>query len=239
MKLFLAGTCSRPMLREEIEKSKYILESFVYVQEWQLDIIRHCDMFLLDSGAFTFMQKQKNHKVDWNEYLEQYIDFINKNDIKYFFELDIDSIVGYDKVLKMRKILEDKTGKKCIPVFHKSRGLKEWHKLCKEYDYVAIGTIYEYSRHPQILKKLLKIARQYNTKVHGLGFTISKVEEFPFYSCDSTTWLQGGRFGTVQKFRNGQLRGYKKKGYKTVHYVDVDRHNIREWIKRQQYLDKK
>lgn len=41
----------------------------------------------------------------------------------------------------MRAMLEKGTGKKCIPVWHKSRGLEEWRKLTKEYDYVAIGGI--------------------------------------------------------------------------------------------------
>ena len=61
-------------------------------------------MFLLDSGAFTFMNNSKS--VDFDLYLDKYIDFIIEKNIKYFFELDIDSIVGYKKVLQLRERLE-------------------------------------------------------------------------------------------------------------------------------------
>lgn len=48
------------------------------------------------------MQNAKKN-VDWNEYLDKYIDFINAHDVQYFFELDIDAIVGYERVKQLRK----------------------------------------------------------------------------------------------------------------------------------------
>ena len=132
MKVFLASTSDKSFI-SNITDSKYILESFYYFQEWQILLIKKCEMFLLDSGAFTFMNSQKG-KIDFNEYLTRYINFINKYDIKYFFELDVDSIVGYEKVKQLRKRLENETGKKCIPVWHKSRGKEEYLKMCEEYE---------------------------------------------------------------------------------------------------------
>ena len=124
MKVFLAGTCSRE--KAFIGKNvDYMLESFFYVLPWQIERIPNMKMFLLDSGAFTFMNSQKG-KVNFDEYLTRYINFINKYDIKYFFELDVDSIVGYEKVKQLRKRLENETGKKCITVWHKSRGKEEY-----------------------------------------------------------------------------------------------------------------
>ena len=75
--------------------------------------------------------------ANFDEYLTRYINFINKYDIKYFFELDVDSIVGYEKVKQLRKRLENETGKKCIPVWHKSRGKEEYLKMCKKIDEIA------------------------------------------------------------------------------------------------------
>ena len=121
MKIFMAGTCTKEEFLQE-HKIDYILESFYTIKEWQIPYIKECKMFLLDSGAFTFMNSNKK-KVNFNQYLNDYISFINKYDIKYFFELDIDSVVGYEKVKEMRAVLEKGTGKKCIPVWHKSRGL--------------------------------------------------------------------------------------------------------------------
>ena len=75
-------------------------------------------MFLLDSGAFTFMHgiEASSKPVDWDGYLSRYIDFINRNNVQHFFELDVDSIVGYDAVKRMRARLEAETGKQSIPV---------------------------------------------------------------------------------------------------------------------------
>ena len=61
-------------------------------------------MFLLDSGAFTFMSG--TNSPDFDQYIIKYIDFINRHDIKYFFELDIDSIVGYEKVKEYTRRLD-------------------------------------------------------------------------------------------------------------------------------------
>lgn len=93
MKICLACPSSRKFLRNEYVHCRYMLESFCYVTDWLIPVIKQCDFFLLDSGAFTFMNNSKN-AVDFDEYLTRYIDFINRHDIEYFFELDIDSIVG-------------------------------------------------------------------------------------------------------------------------------------------------
>ena len=190
MKLCLAGTYSFKDLLQ-IKKPKYMLESFWSFKEWQIPLIKEVDLFLLDSGAFSFMNNQKKGKKVTLEqiydYLDKYIEFINKNDIRYFFELDLDVIVGYEEVLKMRKRLEEGTHKKCIPVFHKNRGLNEWIKMCKEYDYVAIGTSGKNDsawtrKNPNVLKQMLKIASENKCKVHGLGFTSLKMmKEIHFY----------------------------------------------------------
>lgn len=243
MKLFLAGTCSRPWLFKE-NKPPFVLESFYYIQDWQLNEIKNWEMFLLDSGAFTFMNSLKDKtKIDFNDYLTKYINFINKNNIKYFFELDIDSVVGYDKVLQLRKRLETETRKKCIPVWHKSRGLEEYIKLTEEYDYIAIGGLVtkEIKKTDyKFLPKLLKIARQNNCKVHGLGFTNKMAYQLDFYSVDSTNWLKSSRFGDVEYFNGKEIKTVKTpKGKKTVHYKIRDEFVIKEYIKFQKYLDKK
>lgn len=77
--------------------------------------------------------------MDWNEYIDKYIECINFHKIEKFFELDIDKIIGYDKVKKLRQRLEAKTGKQSIPVLHNHRDLNECKALCKDYDYVALG----------------------------------------------------------------------------------------------------
>ena len=154
--------------------------------------------------------------------------------------MDVDCIIGHKKVLELRKILEDTTGMKCIPVWHISRGLEEWYKLSEEYDYIAIGGIVtkEFKTGSEVLfKKLVRIAHKNNCKVHGLGYTsIKNLRVINFDSVDSTSWKSGGRFGQCYIFSNGELKMTKPKG-KRANYKLLDQHNLNEWIKLQKYFD--
>lgn len=240
MKIFLASTSDKNFLINDIKKVDYVLESFYYVQEWQKDFIKNkkWKMFLLDSGAFTFFSGNKN--INWEKYVELYADFIIENNVDYFFELDIDSIVGYKKVLILREKLESLTCKKCIPVWHKSRGIQEYKKLCKEYPYIAIGgiaikdiSIKQYQGFPA----LIQLAHTFGCKVHGLGFTqMAYLDKIHFDSVDSTAWKSGGRFGQIHRFNGSKIVQIKKpKGKRIKSYKDIDAINLREWIKFQQY----
>ncbi len=185
MKLFLASTSSRRFLANEIKESLFILESYFYFKDWQVPLIYSCKDFLLDSGAFTFLNSKRLKNPDFNIYLKNYINFINKYDIKLFFELDIDKVVGYKRVIEYRKRLEYETGKRCIPVWHRTRGKDEYYKLCEEYDYIAVGglAIKEIQKKEhRFLNSLCKIAKERNCKVHGLGFTPTNLKNYKFYS---------------------------------------------------------
>ena len=75
---------------EEILKHRpYILESFFYANEDTEKLLPYFGDFLLDSGAFTFIQAKHNKKISWDQYIEEYADFIKRNKIQKYFELDI------------------------------------------------------------------------------------------------------------------------------------------------------
>lgn len=239
MKIFIAGTYIKQFALENA-LPKYLLESFFYITDWQIKILPQLDMFLLDSGAFTFMSSVKN--CDFEEYLTQYIHFINKHDIKYFFELDIDSIVGYEKVKEYRKRLERETGKNCIPVWHKSRGKEEFLRLCDKYDYVAIGGIVT----KEITNKeypyftwFINEAHKRGAKIHGLGFTqTSLLDKYHFDSVDSTSWISGGKYGHIYYIENGVVKHKEPpKGKRAMNYRVVDCYNLSVWLKYQKYAE--
>jgi len=202
MDLYIAGTNGGQgknvkdagMMAQKI----FVLESFFYIADWMLPFIKNEWRFLLDSGAFTFMQNTKA-KLNWDEYVTRYANFINEHKIELFFELDIDSIVGIKEVERLRNKLETLTGKKCIPVWHKSRGKEYWIRMCKDYDYVAIGGIVsgeiKRKEYP-FFTPLLNMAKERGAEVHGLGFTnLEGLTNYPFYSVDSTAWIYGNRGG--------------------------------------------
>lgn len=218
-----------------------ILESFYYIDDWIRAIIPYLKNFLLDSGAFTFFTAGKN--IDWNEYVDKYADFINEYDVQNFFELDIDKLVGYENVLLLRKRLETKTGKRCIPVWHKSRGREEFLKMCDEYRYVAIGGIVskeikstEYKYFPWFIEQ----AHRRGAKIHGLGFTnLRGLEQYHFDSVDSTSWTTGNRFGAIYKF-NGKtmIKFSKPEGQRIGDSRGAAINNFNEWVKFQKYAEK-
>lgn len=222
----------------------YLLESFWSIREKFVPSLLSVDGFLLDSGAFTMFNSGR--KVNLDEYVGRYIDFINKWDIKYFFELDIDVIVGLDKVERIRDKIESETGKKSIPVWHRERGKSYWLSMADAYDYISIGGIVSKeiaSSEYDIFHYLINEAEKRGAKVHGLGFTsVPRLNKYNFYSVDSTSWLSGSRFGTLYVFDGRTLKSvnpsftkYKRKN----HYNEIDAHNILQWTRYQYFLDKR
>lgn len=224
-------------------KNIYILESFHYIVklDWMLPLLKEFKGFVLDSGAFTFMTSLKGKSIDWKEYVINYGKFIKHHNIELFFELDIDQIVGIKQVEQLRYLLENTAERKCIPVWHKSRGLEYWKQMCKDYDYVAIGGIVtqEIKRSEYyVFHTLLKIAKENNCKVHGLGFTNLKgMEKYPFYSVDSTAWLSGNKFGAAYLFDGKTMRKQNKQLGQRVKTNEVAIHNFSEWVKFSKYAE--
>lgn len=253
IKIFLAGAATgnnNYLYRKGVEAVNkslncyqnkiYVLESFYYVQDWMLPFIKDHWHFLLDSGAFTFMENAKI-TPNWDEYIERYATFINENNIDLFFELDLDSVVGLKEVERLRDKLETLTNKKSIPVWHKSRGQAYWLKMCEDYDYVAIGGIAsgeikkdEYKFFPT----LLNLAKERGAKVHGLGFTnLEGLKKYKFYSVDSTAWIYGNRAGFVYWFNGETLQKVKAKPGQRMKARETAIHNFNEWVKFQRYAE--
>lgn len=249
MKVYLAG--APPFMNEGLyaaktkETAPFILESFFYANGLPPERLKNFGDYLLDSGAFTFMTGKAGKEIIWEEYVDRYADYINSNNVEKFFELDIDVLTSYEEVKKLRARLEKKTGKKCIPVWHKSRGKDEFLHMADEYPYVALGGIVskewsteEYRYFPWFIQN----AHHRKAKIHGLGFTQLKyLSQYHFDSVDSTAWTSGNRFGIVYEF-NGEtmVRHMRKDKGKTFRIADargVALHNFSEWIKFQKYAE--
>lgn len=110
MRIFLAATTGGALDNERREqlikkgKPKYILETFFSGEKNCETVINDVgvDNFLLDSGAFSFMSGAPCSKDTILEYAERYADFIINNQVKYYFELDVDTIFGIEFVEDIR-----------------------------------------------------------------------------------------------------------------------------------------
>lgn len=249
MKIFLSAlengsTCYNSkkslaqFLLENNVKFRYNLMSYYYIKNKQdlAELIRdNSKEILIDSGAHSF---QKGKKVDWVEYTKQYAEFIKKFDrpnVIGYFEMDVDNIIGYDKVLELRKILES-VSDKIIPVWHKNRGLEEFKKMCKDYQgkVIAItGFKNEDIKDEQYLM-FLKYAKKYNCKVHCLGMTRKKVlDKVPFDFVDSSSWKQSGIYGRIDG------KGKVSKEFSKVKREIVFMENYKYGIQMQDHYHKK
>lgn len=207
MKIFLSAIEGQNNVPREIVKKygkmKYNLMSFFAIKGRNIEnavyIRDNSEEIMIDSGAHSF---QKGKLVDWDKYTKEYADFIKKFDrpnVVGYFEMDVDNIIGYDKVLELRKILES-VSDKIIPVWHKNRGIEEFKKMCRDYSgkVVAITGFKNEDIKDQQYLMFLKYAKKYNCKVHCLGMTRKKVlDKVPFDYVDSSSWLQNSVYGVI------------------------------------------
>lgn len=247
MKIFLAGMSSRDYILDYLrEPIPYVLESYWYMNDAVINAYQKGKFgeLLLDSGAFTLLQKKDVPRDIIEDFVHRYAFFVDDNDIDLFFEMDIDGVVGYKEVLRYRKLIEEITKKNVIPAWHKSRGTDEFIKMCKDYEYVAIGGIvarkeikpkeYDY------LHWFIEKAHKYGCKIHGLGFTpIKRLKEFCFDSVDSASW-SAGSFGKqiLYQFTGTDIvQEYPEdKNARRINHRTVDIHNFVQWRRYQDYM---
>lgn len=251
MKIYLASTTSG-MKKEQRKKAinlykpLYMLETF-FKKSSTCAMVQHdvgVDNFLLDSGAFSFMNGKPTTLVEIEEYVEAYIAHINEYKVKHYFEMDVDSIFGYEQVKIWRKKIESSTGVQSIPVWHKTRGVDDFKRTISEYNYIAIGGFankeLKQAEYP-LVKKMVEYARLKGVKAHGLGFTNFKyLFDFPFYSVDSSCWsISPARGGNLHRFKDGKITIKSLKGENKLRLSDMVFYSFGEWVKFQKYMDRR
>ena len=253
MKVHLAGISGvkKWLISGELEAEKiFALESFYSLQEWQKPFINRFASFLLDSGAFTFMQAASKHgDIDWLSYADRYADFIKEYGVKQYFELDIDSLKGLKYAEMLRNRIEARVGWQSIPVWHTERGKDYYLGMCRDYRFISLGSI------AKVLPPKIAITEKYfpwfineahkaGCKLHALGYTnLNGLHKYHFDSVDSTTWTVGSRYGQAMKFERGTIvkiasvvGGVKVRNIKDTQTINL--HNFKEWMKFQQYADR-
>lgn len=252
MRMYLAGFESRPQIAMEVQPP-YILFTYASVYgskrtgEKLMQCVKSdwCKDYLVDSGAFSFSATGyggSKTNVEWEKYVDSFADFINTWDVRHFFELDIDGIVGLQKVEELRGRLERRTGKQPIPVWHKNRGWKYFERMCDEYQYVSIGGVAKNPNGPRIVKTFpyfIQYAHKHGCQIHGLGYTdIKNLKNNPFDSTDSTSWNSGSRYGVTFEMRGHALVGHKNIfPDKKVDGKTIDVHNCKVWAQYARSID--
>ena len=96
-------------------------------------------------------------------------------------------------------------GVKPMPCFHAGEDERYLEWYIQNYDYISLGGMVGSSTKQLMLwldrvwdKYLVDGAGKPRLKVHGFGITsIPIMERYPWWSCDSSSWIQAGSFGSI------------------------------------------
>jgi len=183
-----------------------ILESYHYIHRdsFVRKIRKDKRKVFLDSGAFSAFTK--GVKVD----LPAYCDYIKRNpDIIETVDGDLlasvlDGIGDPLKTWQNQQHMES-LGVRPLPCFHYGEDERYLEMYVKNYEYITIGGMVPIST-PQLYLWLDRIWDKYLTdgagnpriKVHGFGLTtVPLMTRYPWYSVDSSSWVQIARTGGV------------------------------------------
>jgi hypothetical protein len=239
MKIFLAGGENEQAYQVLTElKAPNVFLSYYYlrnradVKEFLEGFRRNGMNIALDSGAHTFLAGAGKSKAtvvrgepvkeNPDRYCWEYINWLKKygHYFEFYVELDIDRVVGYEKVLEYRRLFkENGLQDKLVLVWHESipDSIKEWEKSCQESRYVAIADEPEFSR----MNTLMDIAKKYKRKVHGFAMTKPDyIAKFPFYSVDSTSWKAGSKYGVTYCIQGNRIVTVEKEERRRIMNFD-------------------
>ena len=192
--------------REILEGLPHILESWHYVGKQSfVDHMRaNGAQVFLDSGAFSAYTLGVELSVrDYCDYIQRNEDIIRKEDgILMASVLDGigDPLQTYRNQLEM-----EARGVTPLPCFHFEEDSRYLDYYVANYEYSTLGGMVGATT--QQLRNwlervwenhLLDGSGRAKIKVHGFGITaVPLMEEFDWYSCDSSSWIQSAAFGTV------------------------------------------
>lgn len=219
MKLYLAGLHTSnfdingrlynrlsPEEQEHRKAVRYYLESYHYIhRQSYVDRIRKDGIkVFLDSGAFSAFTK--GVKVDMKaycRYIEKNIDIIEVIDGSVCASV-LDHI-GSAQGTYENQIAMEKLGVRPLPCFHYGEDERYLEWYIANYDYITIGGMVPIST-PQLKLWLDRIWEKYmidgsgrpKIKFHGFGLTtLSLMERYPWYSVDSSSWVQMAATGNL------------------------------------------
>lgn len=189
-----------------VQEVPNVLESYHYIgSQRYLDQMRadNAQVFL-DSGAFSAYTLGVSIDLPtYCEYIKRNMDLWRVEDgVVMASVLDGigDPLQTYRNQLHMEAL-----GAKPLPCFHAGEDERYLEHYVKNYEYITLGGMVGSST-KQLCIWLDRMWERYLTdgsgrprlKVHGFGITaIPIMERYPWYSVDSSSWIQSAAFGSI------------------------------------------
>lgn len=200
--------------RDIVHSIPNILESYHYVGAQRFVDQMRADnaKVFLDSGAFSAYTL--GVEID----LPTYCDYINRNRDIWRVEDGVvmasvlDGIGDPLKTFQNQKHMEY-LGAKPLPCFHAGEDERYLEYYVQNYEYITLGGMVGSST-KQLCIWLDRMWDRYLTdgsgrprlKVHGFGITaIPIMERYPWYSVDSSSWIQSAAFGSIITPKHGPM----------------------------------
>ncbi|QJI53367.1 queuosine tRNA-ribosyltransferase [Alteromonas phage vB_AcoS-R7M] len=184
----------------------HLLESYHYIHKQSfVDAIRESgDKIFLDSGAFSAYTLGVNIDLPtYCEYIKRNDDIIRRDDGILMASV-LDGIGDPQETYENQLAMESH-GVRPLPCFHAGEDERYLEWYVSNYEYITLGGMVGGST-KQLMVWLDRIWDRYLTdgsgnpriKVHGFGITsIPLMERYPWWSCDSSSWIQSAAFGSV------------------------------------------
>jgi hypothetical protein len=257
LKIYFAGSENKTHRKTLLEAGvRNILMSYYYLSKSKTslkDIKKETTevSVFLDSGGFV--ARNKGVPID----VVAYAKFCGENH-KYVAccaNLDTNSV---EESLNNQRAIEAVVQNKSpvLPVYHPSEYVDSNHRELLErwvgdgYQYIAAGGMAGTNCKKDFLYRYLDFVFsktiEKKVKIHGFGITdFDILKRYPFYSVDSTTWLNGAIYGEVQEFEmssmtikklrspkiESRVKSPKLKSHKLLmHYNDRVTTNIRSFL---------
>lgn len=200
--------------KELVHNLPHILESWHYVGKQKFVDEMRADnaRIFLDSGAFSAYTLGVSLSVkDYCDYIQRNMDIIRVEDGAVMASV-LDGIG--DPLQTWRNQYEmELRGVRPLPCFHAGEDERYLEHYVANYPYITLGGMVGSSTKQLAIwldrvwdRYLVDGAGRPRCKVHGFGITaIPLMERYPWYSCDSSSWIQSAAFGSIVTPKWGPL----------------------------------
>lgn len=191
----------------------HILESYHYVSgQRHVDVMREQGAkVFLDSGAFSAHSLGVSINIDaYCDYIIRNRDILRVEDNAVMASV-LDGIGDAQKTYE-HQIYMEKKGAKPLPCFHFGEDPRYLEWYVANYDYITIGGLVRRTAEDQrvwldrIWPIMLDGSGRPKLRVHAFGMTaVWLMERYPWYSVDSSSWIQAASFGSIYTSEYGPI----------------------------------